>query len=91
MESCFALMILVRHPSAGQRASRHHIEQRMEVHSSLAGAVHSTNDTLAADRCGSVLSAKMIMVLCASVSLMFEVEDVKELMLPQNNVIVHNC
>ncbi len=65
MQSGLALRILVRHPAAGQQASQHHIEQRRQVHSSLAGAVRSANDTLAADRCGSVLSARMIIIVSA--------------------------
>lgn len=50
----------------GQRASWHHIEQRRQVHSSLAAAaaVPSENDALAAGRCGSVSSARMIIVIC---------------------------
>lgn len=53
----FAVMILVRRPSSGKRASRYRIEQKRQVHSSLAVAVHSANQTPAADGSGSVLSA----------------------------------
>lgn len=70
--SCFALSIHVRCLDAGQWASQHHIEQRRQVHSSLAGAVRSENDALAADRCGSVLSARMIIIVCSTMSLMLE-------------------
>lgn len=68
----FALSIYVRHLSAGKQASPHHIEQRRQVHLSLAAAVRSENDTLAADRCGSVLSARMIIVVCSTMSLMLD-------------------
>lgn len=47
------------------------IEQKRQVHSSLAGAVRSVNDILAADRCGS-LSARVIIGICESMSLMLE-------------------
>lgn len=70
---CFALLLTihVRYSCSGQRASQHRIEQRRQVHSSLAGAVRSVNDILAADRCGS-LSARVIIVICESMSLMLE-------------------
>lgn len=68
----FALLTIhVRCSCSGQRASQHRIEQKRQVHSSLAGAVCSVNDTLAADRCGS-LSARVIIGICESMSLMLE-------------------
>lgn len=73
LPGCFAVLLTsrVRCSCSGQRASQHRIEQRRQVHSSLAGAVRWLNDALAADRCGS-LSARVIIVICASMSLMLE-------------------